>query len=168
MGAGVGAIRVEGGLLADLYAQHSDEALRLAYLLTGDGALAEDLVQDAFVRLAGRLLHLRNPGGFHAYLRKTIVNLARSHFRRRAVERRFLERQSGPGPIEAEDTSERERLRRALLALPVTQGTAIVLRYFEDLSEAQTAELMGRHRSAVKSLVSRGMASLRMHLGDER
>ena len=47
--------------------------------MTGDGALAEDLVQDAFVRVAGRLLHLRDPGGFHAYLRKTIVTLTRSH-----------------------------------------------------------------------------------------
>ena len=89
MDADVEMIRIEGGLLADLYARHADEALRLSYLLTGDGALAEDLVQDAFVRLAGRLLHLRDPGGFHAYLRKTIVNLARSHYRRRAVERRY-------------------------------------------------------------------------------
>ena len=94
MGAEVETIRIEGSLLADLYARHADGALRLSYLLTGDGALAEDLVQDAFVRVAGRLLHLRDPGGFHAYLRKTIVNLARSHYRRRAVERRYLERQT--------------------------------------------------------------------------
>src|SRR5215207_6992622 len=89
MGADVETIRIEGSLLADLYARHADEALRLSYLLTGDGALAEALVQDAFVRVAGRLLHLRDPGGFHAYLRKTVVNLAKSHYRRRApgVER---------------------------------------------------------------------------------
>jgi RNA polymerase sigma factor (sigma-70 family) len=86
MGAEVETIRIEGSLLEDLYVRHADEALRLSYLLTGDVALAEDLVQDAFVRVAGRLLHLRDPGGFHAYLRKTIVNLARSHYRRRAVD----------------------------------------------------------------------------------
>ena len=62
MDADVETIRIEGSLLADLYARHADEALRLSYLLTGDGALAEDLVQDAFVRVAGRLLHLRDPG----------------------------------------------------------------------------------------------------------
>jgi RNA polymerase sigma-70 factor (sigma-E family) len=164
----VGAVRVEGGLLADLYARHSGEALRLAYLLTGDASLAEDLVQDAFVRLAGRLLHLRDPGGFHAYLRKTIVNLARSHFRRRAVERRFLERQSEPLATEPTELSERDRTRRALAALPLRQRTAVVLRYFEDLSEAQTADLMGCRPGAVKSLVSRAMSTLRITLGEDR
>lgn len=167
MRADVETIRIEGGVLADLYARHSGDALRLAYLLTGDGTLAEDLVQDAFVRLAGRLLHLRDPGGFHAYLRTTIVNLARSHFRRRAVERRVLERQPGPSAMEPHDLSDRERLRRTLMTLPVSQRTAIVLRYFEDLSEAQTAELMGRHPGAVKSLVARAMVTLRADLGED-
>lgn len=168
MRADAGAIRVEGGVLADLYARHADEALRLAYLLTGDAALAEDLVQDAFVRVAGRLLHLRDPGSFHAYLRTTIVNLVRSHFRRRAVERRFLERQAEPTPVEPDDPSDRERLRRALIALPIAQRTAVVLRYFEDLSEAQTADLMGCRPGAVKSLVSRAMSTLRTTLGEDR
>jgi RNA polymerase sigma-70 factor (sigma-E family) len=163
----VGTIRVEGGVLGDLYARHAGEALRLAYLLTGDASLAEDLVHDAFVRLAGRLIHLRDPGGFHAYLRKTVVNLARSHFRRRAVERRFLQRQTEPPPVEPADLSDRERIRLALTSLPIAQRTAIVLRYFEDLSEAQTAELMGRHPAAVKSLVSRAMGSLRSTLGED-
>jgi RNA polymerase sigma factor (sigma-70 family) len=105
------------------------------------------------------------PGGFHAYLRKTIVNLARSHYRRRAVERRYLERQTEAPPIDPDDLSDRERLRGALMALPIGQRTAIVLRYFEDLSEAQTADLMGRHTGAVKSLVSRGMGTLRTTVG---
>ena len=164
----VGTVRIEGGVLAELYARHAGEALRLAYLLTGDAPLAEDLVQDAFVRLAGRLLHLRDPGGFHAYLRTTVVNLARSHFRRRAVERRFIARQAEPRPVEQPDLSDREALRRALLALPIRQRTAVVLRYFEDLSEAQTAELMRCRRPAVKSLVSRGMSALRATLGEDR
>src|SRR5438270_10702370 len=87
--------RVEGGKLGELYLQHADDAVRLAYLLTGDRALAEDLVQDAFVRLAGRLVHLRDPGAFHAYLRRTVVNLSNSHFRRRKVERAYVERAKG-------------------------------------------------------------------------
>src|SRR5256714_9507572 len=78
------------GRLGGLYLRHADDAVRLAFLLTGDHALAEDLVQDAFVRLAGRLVHLRDPGAFEAYLRRTIVNLSNSYFRRRKVERTYL------------------------------------------------------------------------------
>src|SRR5437763_10570377 len=83
------------GRLGELYLLHADAAVRLGYLLTGDRALAEDLVQDAFVRLAGRLVHLRDPGAFDAYLRRTVVNLSRSHFRRKKVERAYLERARG-------------------------------------------------------------------------
>jgi RNA polymerase sigma-70 factor (sigma-E family) len=164
----VGTVRIEGGVLAELYAQHASDALRLAYLLTGDAALAEDLVQDAFVKLAGRLVHVRGPGAFHAYLRKTVVNLARSHFRRKAVERRFLERQAEPRPIDAPDPSDREVMRSALMALPLRQRTAVVLRYFEDLSEAQIADLMRCRPAAVKSLVFRGLSTLRTTLGEAR
>src|SRR5215470_13231559 len=78
--------------LADLYVAYAPEGVRLAYLLTGDWAAAEDLVQEAFVRLVGRLRHLRDPAAFGAYLRRTIVNLATSQFRRRRVERAYLER----------------------------------------------------------------------------
>src|SRR2546428_11281698 len=125
----VETVRIEGGVLGELYVRHAPEALRLAYLLTGDRGLAEDLVQDAFVRLAGRMLHLRSPGSFHAYLRTTVVNLARSHHRRRAVERRFADRRSTQAFIDPPDLSEREAMRSALLGLPLRQRTAIVLRY---------------------------------------
>jgi RNA polymerase sigma-70 factor (sigma-E family) len=168
MRADVGTIRMEGGVLADLYVRNAGGALRLAYLLTGDASEAEDLVQDAFLRLAGRLLHFRDPAGFHAYLRRTIVNLARSHFRRLAIERRFIERQTEPPPLDAPDVSDREALRCALMELPVRQRTAIVLRYFEDLSEDETAGLMRCRPAAVKSLVFRATSSLRMTLGEER
>src|SRR2546425_3976876 len=83
------------GRLGELYVRHADDAVRLAYLLTGDRALAEDLVQDAFVRTAGRLIHLRDPGAFGAYLQRTVVNLSHSHFRRKKVERAYLERAGG-------------------------------------------------------------------------
>lgn len=166
MRATMRTVRIEGGVLAELYARYAPEALRLAYLLTGDATLAEDLAQDAFVRVAGRLLHLRDPAGFQAYLRTTILNLARSHFRRRAVERRFAERQSGQRPAAPADLSDRDEMRTALLTLPLRQRTAIVLRYYEDLSEAQTAQLMRCRPQAVKSLVSRAMTSLRRSIGD--
>ena len=163
MQADVEPVRIEGTRLAELYLRHAAEAGRLAYLITGDRDLAEDLVQDAFVKLAGRLLHFRDPGGFDAYLRRTIVNLANSQFRRRKVEQRYLDRQAGSRRFEDElpDLPSRDAARTALLALPVRQRTAIVLRFYEDMSEAETADLMRCRPGTVKSLVSRGMEKLR-------
>src|SRR5438874_6490904 len=121
------------GKLGDLYLQHADEAVRLAYLLTGDRTLAEDLVQDAFVRLAGRLVHLRDPGAFDAYLRRTVVNLSNSHFRRRKVERAFMESARGaldPQSVQrAPSLDDREHLWRALGRSSARQRAAVVLRY---------------------------------------
>src|SRR5213082_409241 len=94
------------GRLGELYLQHADDAVRLAYLLTGERVLAEDLVQDAFVRLAGRLVHLRDPGAFDAYLRRTVVNLCNSQFRRRRVERAYLQRARGAGDARGIPTAE--------------------------------------------------------------
>lgn len=163
MRVGVGQVRAEWSRLSELYLRHAHDGVRLAYLITGDRALAEDLVQDAFVRLAGRLVHLRDPSGFEAYLRRTIVNLANAYFRRRKVERRYVERQAGlrhERSFEA-DIPTQQAIRAALLALPTRQRTAIVLRFYEDLSEAQTAEVMRCRPGTVKSLVSRGMEKLR-------
>ena len=83
------------GSLEDRYVRHAPEALRLAYLLTSDAALAEDITQEAFIRVAGRFRHLRTPDSFDAYLRRTVVNLCMSHHRRRRVERAYLEREGG-------------------------------------------------------------------------
>jgi RNA polymerase sigma-70 factor (sigma-E family) len=154
-----------GGRMEDLYRAHAGDALRLAYLMTGERSLAEDLTQDAFVKVFGRFHDLRNPDAFWWYLRRTIVNLSRSHFRHRAVERAWLSRQTAdeaapPGP----DLAERDRMRRALLTLRPEQRAAIVLRYYEDLSEADTAEALGVAVGTVKSMVSRGMDRLREEL----
>lgn len=147
----------------DLYARHVAEAGRLAYLLTGDRELAEDLVHDAFIRAVGRWRHIRQPEAFDAYLRRTIVNLANSHFRRRSVERRYLRKQAAIRELAtpAPETPMDRPLRAALLSLPIRQRTAVVLRFYEDLSEAQTAALMGCSTGTVKSLTSRGMTKLR-------
>ena len=151
-----------------LYRAHVAEAQRLAYLLTGDRALAEDLVQDAFVKVLGRFHDLRNRDAFWWYLRRTIVNLSTSHFRRRRVERAFLERQhppeAGPSP---HDLGDRERLREALMSLRPEQRAAIVLRFYEDLSLADTAEALGMPLGTVKSTVSRGLERLREELPEE-
>jgi RNA polymerase sigma-70 factor (sigma-E family) len=149
--------------LAEVYARHAPEGIRLAYLLTGDRALSEDLVQEAFLRFVGRLHFMRNPDAFEGYLRRTIVNLSKNHFRHTAVERSYLARHAGqvvegrPDP----DVSTYETIRTALLALPVRQRAAIVLRYYEDLPEGQIAEILGCRPATVRSLVARGLETLR-------
>jgi RNA polymerase sigma-70 factor (sigma-E family) len=162
-GEGVGATTpAPGGRLGELYVRHGPDAVRLAYLLTGDRTLAEDLVQEAFVRLAGRFQDLRNPEAFWSYLRRTVVNLSKMHFRHRKVVRGFLESQRAPGlDSEDPDLAARETMRGALLALPERQRAAIVLRFYEDLSEVQIAQVLGCRPGTVKSLVSRGLNSLR-------
>ncbi len=97
--------RTESSRLEEMYLRHFNDGVRLAYLITGDLTLSEDLVQDAFVRLASHLLHLRDPNSFEPYLRRTIVNLANAYFRRRKVERRYLERQAAVRPLETRDES---------------------------------------------------------------
>ncbi|MGH2674278.1 MAG: SigE family RNA polymerase sigma factor [Actinomycetota bacterium] len=150
----------EGGRLGKLYEAHAPEAARLAFLLTGDRSVAEDLVHEAFVRLFGRFRDIRHPEAFRSYLRATVVNLARSHFRRRRVERAYLERQGRPPDDASPDPGAREEMWDALQRLSPRQRAAVVLRYYEDLTEAQTAEILGCAVGTVKSLVSRGLDRL--------
>lgn len=158
----------EGGRLAELYLRHGHEALRLAYLLTGDRSLAEDVTQEAFVRLAGRLAHIRDPNAFPAYLRRTVANLCKMSLRRRGVERRYLE---SHGPITAQaahtdpDTALLESVRGALIQLPYRQRAAIVLRFYVDLPDTETADILGCSSTTVRSLISRGLERLRTRLG---
>ncbi len=157
--------RFDRDQLADLYVAHAPEAVRLAFLLTGDAGLAEDLVQDAFARLVGRLRHLRDPTAFGAYLRRTVVNLATSHFRHRRVERRYLEREARiPQQLGNANEALDEEMQAVLLRLPQRQRAAIVLRFYEDLSDVQTAEILQCSAGTVRSLVSRAMKTLREQL----
>src|SRR5262245_13830358 len=154
--------REHAGRLADLYARHGPAASRLAYLLTGDRATAEDLVQEAFVRVFGRFRDLRDPDAFEWYLRRTLVNLANSHFRRLRTEREYVRRRRVESPAPSiPDVASRDEMWRALQRLPARQRGAIVLRFYEDLSEAATAEVLRCPAGTVKSLVSRGLARLR-------
>jgi RNA polymerase sigma-70 factor (sigma-E family) len=156
--------------LADLYARHVPPTLGFAYLLTGDRAEAEDLVHDAFLRVVGRLRHLRNTDAFDAYLIRTVVNLHTSRLRRLRVERRYLAREGTRtrDAIEPQDLGERDRVWRALDRLPKRQRAAVVLRYAEDRSERETADLLRCSVAAVKSLTARAFETLRAELrGDD-
>jgi RNA polymerase sigma factor (sigma-70 family) len=137
----------ESTKLEELYQRHAGAAVRLAYLLLQDRSVAEDVVQDAFVRVAGRLVHLRDPGAFDAYLRRTVVNLSHSYVRRKMLERAFLRREMATAERDTtrwptSSLEDRELLWRALGRLPERQRAAIVLRFYEDLPEAQVAELL--------------------------
>lgn len=158
------------GRLEELYVQHLPGAVGLAYLLTGDRHQAEDLAQEAFVRLAGRFRHLRDPQAFGAYLRKTVVNLHLSGLRRARVERAYLERQRGDVVemrIDVPDVEGQTDLWESIQRLPARQRTAVVLRYYEDLSERESADILRCSVAAVKSLVTRGMETLRDQLRGE-
>jgi RNA polymerase sigma-70 factor (sigma-E family) len=152
--------------LADLYARTGPGSVRLAYLLTGDRAVAEDIAQDAFIRVVGRLGHLRDAGAFDAYLRRAVVNLAKNHLRRRAVERRFVARATTPEPTPAPERQlvDRHAIGGALGRLSSRQRTAIVLRFYEDLSEDAIAQILRCRPATVRSLVARGVQSLRSEL----
>lgn len=166
VGGGVGS----RASFSALYERHAPPAFRLAYLLTGERELAEDLVHDAFVKMLGRFEDLRRPDAFEAYLRRTIINLSHSTFRRRRLERAYAarERRLGatapvlPGPEVVVEDELWHRLQR----LAPRQRAALVLRYYLDLPERDTAEALGCSLRSVKSLVSRGLGALRDQLED--
>ena len=151
--------------LAELYSRHVGGGIRLAYLLTGGNQQqAEDLVQEAFVRCVGRFRYLRVPDAFDAYLRRAIVNLHTSGLRRKRLERSWLAREAGRAAqviMLLPDVGERADLWASLATLPPRQRAALVLRFYEDLSERETAEVLGCSVAAAKSLTARGMDALR-------
>lgn len=152
------------GELADLYVRYVPAANRLGFLLTGDRSQAEDLVHDAFVRCVGRFGHLRAHEAFDAYLRRTIVNLHMSRLRRLRVEREWLSKETarlGGRTSGLPDVPAREDMWRRLQTLPARQRAVLVLRYYEDLSERETADALRCSVAAVKSLTTRAMAALR-------
>jgi RNA polymerase sigma-70 factor (sigma-E family) len=159
------AVAEPKGELADLYVRHVPSANRLAFLLTGDRSQAEDLVHDAFVRCVGRFGHLRAHEAFDAYLRRTIVNLHTSRLRRVRVEREWLSREAGRGArggtAAMPDVAAREDMWRRLGTLPPRQRAVLVLRYYEDLSERETADALRCSVAAVKSLTARATSALR-------
>lgn len=122
--------------VAAAYDAHARWLGRLACLLTGDAALAEDLVQEAFTRAFARFAHLRRPDALASYLRRTVVNLAHKRHRRAQTEHAHAERlHAGSALVTQPDVGVREELWEALGALPYRQRAALVLKFYEDTSE---------------------------------
>lgn len=149
--------------LDHLYEIHIDRAVRLAYLMTGDREVAQDIAHDAFVKIAGRFHDLRHRDAFPAYLRSTVLNLARSHLRRVRVQRDYLKRIRGREneTIHPSDVETKDEMWAALQKLPYRRRAALVLRYYEDLTEQQTADVLECSVPAVKALVARGLEMMR-------
>jgi RNA polymerase sigma-70 factor (sigma-E family) len=138
--------------------------VRTAYLLTGDHAQAEDFAQDALIRVHRNWRRIERVDQPEAYARKIIVNLVNSWWRRAFRLRTHPAEQLPDGPHHTDGHAAVERadeLWRALQRLPAGMRTVIVLRYYEDLSEAETAAVLSRSLGTVKSQSSRGLARLR-------
>jgi RNA polymerase sigma-70 factor (sigma-E family) len=153
---------VDRGSFAAVFNAHHRAAVRLAYLLTSDADQAEDIVADAFAKVYVRWSkgEVRDVG---SYLRRAVANEANSKLRRRYLERRESERRTGDdrGVVRVDDgAADRDEVWQAIQRLPDRQRKAIVLRYYEDLSEADTAEVLGCSVGTVKSQVSRGLARM--------
>jgi RNA polymerase sigma-70 factor (sigma-E family) len=139
--------------LDDLYRDEFERMVRLAYLLTGSSAVAEDLVQDSFVRVQQKWGSIRQPS---AYLRTSVVNACRAHHRTtKRHQARF------PELVTEMVTPETPMLLDALARLPYRQRAALVLKFYEDRSEADIAETLKCRPATVRSLVHRGLATLR-------
>jgi len=137
--------------------------LRLAYLLTGDQYLAEDLVQSALARTHQAWGRLREVGNAEAYTRRTMYHLQVSWWRRPKVAESV--RDEVPDQPVVTDPGDRivlrETLRQALRRLTPSQRAVLVLRFFEDRSEAETAEMLGVTVGTVKSQTSRALDRIR-------
>ncbi len=156
--------------LGELYRLHASDGLRLAFLLTGDRHVAEDITQEAFVRLARKVIGFKDPDHARAYLLRVIINLCRGRGRRLSIERTALGRMRSHDVDQLPDLGQRDDMWRALLSLPQRQRAALFLRYYLDQPEGQAAKELDCSSSALKSLISRGLSSLRKTLkenGDE-
>ncbi len=155
--------------LPALYDSHYKTMVRLASMYVDQREAAEEVVQDAFVKLLNGNYRI-SEGAEAAYLRRMVVNGAHSALRKRRVRRRHVPVEPGPVAAAEEESvnrSERERVLDAVRQLPKNQAAVIVLRYYLDLSEADIAETLGMARGSVKSHAHRGLAKLAKILGPE-
>jgi RNA polymerase sigma factor (sigma-70 family) len=146
---------------ADFYREAYPGAVRLAWLLTHDHAAAEDVVQDAFVRVRPRLATIEHRS---AYLRRTIVNGCRD--RARAAGRAEAGWRRLRLVAEVTSTDKPSELLDAVAVLPYRQRAVLVLRYWADLREEEIAAIVGVRAATVRSITARALDRLRKELPD--
>jgi RNA polymerase sigma factor (sigma-70 family) len=141
-----------GDDLIRVYRERYRDLVRLAYLLTRQAAIAEEIVQDAFVASHAKCDTVRDP---YAYVRAAVVNRCYSHGRRLKLERERRPGAPDPARLVADEMWD------ALATLNDRQRAAIVLRYYEDLPDAAIAEVLGCRTATVRTAIHRGLQSLR-------
>jgi RNA polymerase sigma-70 factor (sigma-E family) len=143
--------------------EHTADLLRTGYLLTGDGGAAEELVQDTLVRLYPKWQLVEAAEAPLAYVRRSLANSFVNHTRR--ASRREFAVEFLPEGIDADDRpsqlDDRDEIWTMLRSLPERQRAALVLRYFHDLPDDEIGAALGCREGTVRSLVSRGLATLR-------
>jgi RNA polymerase sigma factor (sigma-70 family) len=159
--AEIRAIDLDGGSIAApeldaLFRRRRVAMIRLARVLTGSMAIAEEVVQDAFVKLHEQDSRPRNPEG---YLHATVVNMSRNYMRRRQLERRL----AMPDRVSFEDP-EIDELWTMVCRLPFRQRSVLALRFYEDLPEADIARVLDCRVGTVKSTLHRALRKLQKEL----
>jgi RNA polymerase sigma-70 factor (sigma-E family) len=149
----------------EFFAAHYPRLRRLGYWLTGDWTEAEELAQEAMVRTWWRWSIVRGHDQPQDYARKVLVNRHRSLLRRTVVRARHAARNDQPSSVAASDPTDALVLWEATRRLSARQRAVIVLRFQEDLSEAEVGRLLGLPVGTVKSTSSRALARLREQLG---
>jgi RNA polymerase sigma-70 factor (sigma-E family) len=156
--------------IAALFDRHYAPMCRLAYVILGDAALAEEIVMEALIKTFSGWGRIRDVARADAYLRRAVVNLCRSKIRRKVIEARVnavsyrrAELQQPAWDPEAHETS--RVVWAAVRELPERQRACVVLRYFEDLPEAQIADVLGCSVGTVKSQLSKARSKLEKALG---
>lgn len=156
-------------LVVALFEQEGQSLVRLARLFVDDRNAAEDLVQEAFIRLARSAHRISDESKAAAYLRSIVLNLARDNNRRGLVSLRHhlpLDDRRASTEDEIELREDQRDVIEALRALPQRQRNALVLRYYEELGIDDIAEAMGISRNSVKTHLQRGLTALERRLGD--
>lgn len=142
--------------------------IRMLTLFCGDAELARDLTQETLARTWVHWRKVRTMDRPDLWAKRVALNLATSQFRRRRTERIVLGRFSTGAMLEhLDEGGDRLAIRAALMRLSERQRTAVLLRYLEDLSVEQTAELMSCSAGTVKKLTARGLVGLRAWVGDD-
>ncbi len=149
--------------MEELYRREFGSLVRFGVAVTGDLHRGEEVAQQAFIQVWDRLDDLRDSTAGGAYLRKTLLNLVRHNSRRRATEQRVVRPVSDRHDRQPDHAS-RMVMVQALRRLPLRQRACVVLRYYDDLTEAQTAEILGVSVGTVKSQTHKALRRLRQEV----
>jgi RNA polymerase sigma factor (sigma-70 family) len=170
LGTGVPITIDADALVVSMFRQEGPSLVRLARLFVDDRNAAEDLVQEAFIRLARSAGRIKDMDRAPAYLRSIVLNLARDHNRRGLMSlRHHLPFDEARASVEDElDVREdQRRVLEALRDLPHRQRDCLVLRYYDELGIDEIAATLELSRNSVKTHLQRGLAALERRLGDE-